>query len=898
MTETTTPPREIDSPHGPRRRTARAGLALLCAAILAACGGGGGGGDGGGGGADTGHVIGGRVDGLTGTGLVLRNNGAESLSVPAAGQFRFVETVARGGAYNVTVAAQPGGQACTVAQGSGVANGPVGDVVVTCQAFVPPPPPPDTLRVGGSVAGLAGSGLVLRNNGADDLAVADNGAFSFATRLAGGAAYAVTVATQPSGQQCSVAAGSGTVADADVTSVAVSCVDTAPPPPPPQSYTVGGSISGLVGAGMVLQNNGGDSITVAAESTRFTFPAPVVSGGAYDVRVAVQPLDNDCTVAQGAGTVGAGNVTNVQISCGPVAPMSLIGSTPAQGATEVSRDVVPALTFSTALDPVTVVDKRSTSLSLSDALGVDAFVPDQPGAQGSVLTMTPRQRLLPVARYTANVSRGVRGTRGEQLESEFGLSFTTADAGWGSPAVALASGELVARNAGEGSMRMATASNRLGDAVVVWLSTGGEGNAFRVMARFHRAGSGQWGDAVELRAIPDSIDFVAPALTAAVDDNGDVVVAWLQRGTAGVQVMARYRAAASGAWGAVSVVGTGAAGSGPAVAAVGNGAVRLAWIGDDLITLHVANGRMADDSAWQAPRLVATANASWFINRAPSIVALPKRAAMVVWEEDLGATQRGLVRALRLDDAGQAAEVRPTDLATSTGPMPSRPSVAVQVVDNWVASPVFHVHVAWRLQGTNEDRILARRWNSAARTWDATPMTVAALPHSDHRIGYPVVVAPSGRWNVTRAAQVIWREAGNAGEATVRVRAAAVPPQGTPGAPVVVATMQGQYQAAAEVVDAAPPAATVDMAGNVLVLHGRPAYARVGSRSVVSHQPQALRWQALSGTWSAGALEAEPSWDAFDRPRLIGASDTGVAWAIWRFEDLAESRSIQARRFD
>ena len=73
-----------------------------------------------------------------------------------------------------------------------------------------------TYSVGGSVSGLSGT-VVLRDNGGDDLTVTANGSFAFATKLAGGAAYAVTVKTNPSGQSCSVANGSGTIGAADVT---------------------------------------------------------------------------------------------------------------------------------------------------------------------------------------------------------------------------------------------------------------------------------------------------------------------------------------------------------------------------------------------------------------------------------------------------------------------------------------------------------------------------------------------------------------------------------------------------------------------------------------------------------------------------------------------------------
>ena len=83
---------------------------------------------------------------------------------------------------------------------------------------------------------------MLQDNGGDDLSVSANGAFTFATKLAGGAAYNVTVKTNPSGQTCTVANGSGTIAAADVTNVAVSCASS-------PTYSVGGSTSGLCGDG-------------------------------------------------------------------------------------------------------------------------------------------------------------------------------------------------------------------------------------------------------------------------------------------------------------------------------------------------------------------------------------------------------------------------------------------------------------------------------------------------------------------------------------------------------------------------------------------------------------------------------------------------------------------------
>jgi len=83
----------------------------------------------------------------------------------------------------------------------------------------------DTFTVGGTVSGLAGVGCVLRNNGGDDLVLNANGPFTFPTRLPAGANYSATVFHHPNGptQTCTVTSGNGTVGNAHVSGIAVSC---------------------------------------------------------------------------------------------------------------------------------------------------------------------------------------------------------------------------------------------------------------------------------------------------------------------------------------------------------------------------------------------------------------------------------------------------------------------------------------------------------------------------------------------------------------------------------------------------------------------------------------------------------------------------------------------------
>src|SRR5207237_214862 len=142
------------------------------------------------------------------------------------------------------------------------------------------------------------------------LVIAGNGAFAFTTPMENGASYALTVKTQPSlpTQVCSVVNGTGTAGLDDVRNVQVSCSTTA--------FRVGGTVTGLAGSGLVLQNNAGDDLAISANGS-FTFATPIASGATFAVTVVSQPAlpTQTCTVAGGTGTVGGGNVTSVAINC-------------------------------------------------------------------------------------------------------------------------------------------------------------------------------------------------------------------------------------------------------------------------------------------------------------------------------------------------------------------------------------------------------------------------------------------------------------------------------------------------------------------------------------------------------------------------------------------------------
>lgn len=101
---------------------------------------------------------------------------------------------------------------------------------------------------------------------------------------------------------------------------------------PPPTYTVGGTVTGLSGSGLVLALNLGPGVAVAA-SGAFVFPDHLASGAAYSVTVASPPASpaEDCRVANGTGVIGTGNVTNVTVTCAPVPFTRLTQQPPVPG---------------------------------------------------------------------------------------------------------------------------------------------------------------------------------------------------------------------------------------------------------------------------------------------------------------------------------------------------------------------------------------------------------------------------------------------------------------------------------------------------------------------------------------------------------------------------------------
>jgi 6-phosphogluconolactonase len=98
------------------------------------------------------------------------------------------------------------------------------------------------------------------------------------------------------------------------------------------TFQVGGSVSGLTGTGLVLELNGTQNVSIAADGS-FKFPTGIALGSTYSVTVKTQPAAyrEFCAGTNSSGTLAA-NVSDVEIRCTNLAGFVYWGATGGSGA--------------------------------------------------------------------------------------------------------------------------------------------------------------------------------------------------------------------------------------------------------------------------------------------------------------------------------------------------------------------------------------------------------------------------------------------------------------------------------------------------------------------------------------------------------------------------------------
>ncbi len=264
----------------------------------------------------TSFTVGGTLSGLVGSGLVLAFNESITLPLTINGAFAFTPTLFSGESYSVTVISQPvtPTQTCTVTNASGtIATSNVTDVAVTCVDSAPP-----TTTITDNPSNPSASlDASFTFTGTDEFSVAS--ALTFECQLDGTGFTACTASTSQS--YLGLTPGSHTF---DVRAVdAAGNLDATP-----ASFTwtiaplaVGGTVSGLVGNGLVLALN--DTLTLPVTiNGAFAFTPTLFSGEPYSVTVSNQPASptQTCTVTNASGTIADTAITDVIVTCVDSAP--------------------------------------------------------------------------------------------------------------------------------------------------------------------------------------------------------------------------------------------------------------------------------------------------------------------------------------------------------------------------------------------------------------------------------------------------------------------------------------------------------------------------------------------------------------------------------------------------
>ncbi len=479
-------------------------------------------------------TVGGTVSGLSGTGLVLQNNGGNNISISANGSFTFSALIANGNNYNVSILTHPNSptQLCSVSNASGtISGGSVSDVAVICAT--------ESYTLGGTVSGLSASGLVLQNNNGDDLPVAANGAFIFSTPLVDGGIYSATVLVHPTAQFCSVSNGSGTFNGANVNNISINCVSGA-------TYSVGGLVSGIAapGPGLVLQNNGGDNLTIN-DNGSFTFNTLLSDGAGYNVTLKTPSSTPNvgCSVSKGSGSISSANVSDVVVTC-----LQYDGAQKIEN--EVGSTGTPVL-VSDSLGHVTVVwpQQDGANLNLWSTRFTIGIGWDANATKIDTEDLGPVEGVIVLIDNPGNVT--VIWVQSEGIRSNLWARRFEVGTGWGgAQKIETGDGTVLPRGGFAGPEAVIDASS--GEVTVVWSQKVSGGTVWNQWS--NRYSGGGWGTAEMIEV--GAGDLTGPSLV--IDPLGNVTAIWGQLVSGGslLDLWANRYDVVNGAWGAAQKIDT------------------------------------------------------------------------------------------------------------------------------------------------------------------------------------------------------------------------------------------------------------------------------------------------------------------------------------------------------
>jgi hypothetical protein len=190
-----------------------------------------------------------------------------------------------------------------------------------------------TYDVSGTISGLTNDGMILTNNGGDDISIpAGATSFTFPHRASYGDNYDIEFKlladgvnrAYPNHMTCVIGYNTGSAGHTVNINAQIVCQQA--------THNLGGTVIGMAGCPAVtdaapycltlVNGSTGGQLSIAkpadgSNNTAFTFSSQVKDGDSYGVTVLTQPPNMTCTVTNGSGVMHTGDVGNVIVTCVP-----------------------------------------------------------------------------------------------------------------------------------------------------------------------------------------------------------------------------------------------------------------------------------------------------------------------------------------------------------------------------------------------------------------------------------------------------------------------------------------------------------------------------------------------------------------------------------------------------
>ena len=337
--------------------------------------------------------------------------------------------------------------------------------------------------------------------------------------------------------------------------------DSAPDNTTPATlYSVGGTVTGAVNQGLILENSGGDTLEVTDEN--FAFSTKLTNGTSYDVAITAHPAEQLCSATNTTGTISDADVNNVEVHCRKWGTPTL-----AENSSGHAMYIAEAVADSEGniLAPFTLDQSGYRNLYVNR---FDASTGTW-GTETSVENQTGGHALDPAIAVHDNGDAIVVWSQFDgSLYNIFANYYTASTDSWGTE-------ELIETTSTGHAFGPQIAIDNSGNAIAVWRHE--DGSYYSTYANYYTASTQTWGTE---EVIESANDGNAESQKIAIDSSGHAIAVWSQANSAYNDILVNEYTPGSG-WGTAATIAVGNNGNGgardPQLAFDSNDNAIVAW---------------------------------------------------------------------------------------------------------------------------------------------------------------------------------------------------------------------------------------------------------------------------------------------------------------------------------